>query len=126
MSIEQTKINEKLPFEFMGVTDCGETCCPCCGADGRYIYTWHEFGKVHSAMAGCYKRLTGKLEKNDLQKMMVKIAEKQSRNKPLNGWQRTIVRMQQFKEEGKYSPEWCDEKINEALQQSKIYASGGR
>jgi hypothetical protein len=115
-----------MKFEFIGVKDCGETTCPHCGAEGRYIYEWAEDGQPRAAMAGCYKLLTGKLEKNDVQKAYQTLAEKQAKNKPLNGWEKTIMRMEAFKAEGKYSKEWCDEKIREAVSQKKMYASGRR
>lgn len=117
------EIDPNKPFQFLGVEDCGEASCPHCGADGRYIYHWSEYGQVKAAMAGCYQTLTGKVEKGDYEKVMESIAKKQSRNKSLNGWERTILRMQQFKMEGKYSIDWCESKITEALSIRKSFIS---
>ncbi len=36
----KNRIDSSKAFQFLGVDDCGETCCPHCGADGRYIYAW--------------------------------------------------------------------------------------
>ena len=74
-------------------------------------------------MAGCYKALTGKLEKGEKEKYFQLLSEKQARGKQLNGWDKTVIRMLQFKQEGKYSPNWCDDKIDEALRQRKQYLS---
>lgn len=120
----ETVINSSLPFFFVGVDDTGPESgarCPHCGAEGRYIYRWTEFGQPHAAMAGCFEMLTGKIKKGDYEEVMIGIAKKQAKNKPLNGWEKTIVRMNQFKAGGKYSEEWCNQKITEALSQRKVY-----
>jgi hypothetical protein len=117
-------IDHKMAFQFLGVHDTGPDSgahCPHCGAEGRYIYNWAEYGEVRAAMAGCYQMLTGKIVKGDYEKVMEGIAVKLSRNKPLNGWEKTIIRMEDFKSAGKYPVEWCDQKIREALRDRKGY-----
>lgn len=52
------KKGQVIKFQFVGVEDCGNTCCPHCGAEGRYVYTWIDNGVMRSAMAGCYKLLS--------------------------------------------------------------------
>jgi hypothetical protein len=118
--------NTKHTFKFIGVKDCGETCCPHCGADGRYIYTWEMDGVVTSAMAGCFKELTGRMSEDEESRYWVLLAEKQVKNKPLNGWDKSILRMLEFKQSGKYPSEWCDNKINETLRDRKIYLAKKR
>lgn len=108
-------------FKFLGVKDCGQTCCPHCGADGRYIYSWEQDGQVFSAMAGCFKLLTGKLSKDDVTRYWVLLAEKQAKNKPLNGFDLSIVRLLGYKESGKYSADWCDRTINQTLSNRQAY-----
>lgn len=116
-------INPALAFQFLGVKDYGSTCCPHCGADGRYIYSWAEYGVVHSAMAGCYAQLTGRLAKSDYDKFFENLSKKQASGKPLSGYQKTVARMQQFIQEGRYSAEWCEQKIKEAIQSHYQYAA---
>lgn len=113
-------------FKFIGVTDYGETCCPHCGVDGRYIYTWEQDGKVHSAMAGCYKALTGTLEKGEDVKYFELLAEKQAKGKPLNGWDKNILRLQGYLKENKYTPQWVESKIQEVLSDRKAYLAKKR
>lgn len=108
-------------FKFISVEDYGSTCCPHCGAEGRYIYTWEENGVKKSAMAGCYKALTGKLEKGEEDKYMELLYEKVAKRKKLNGWDKTVLRMLEFKDSGKYPAEWCDRKIKETLRERKKY-----
>ena len=73
-------------------------------------------------MAGCYKALIGVLEKGDDDRFYENMAKKLATGKPLNGWQKTVLRMQQFMTEGKYSTEWCQQKIKEAIADQKRYA----
>ena len=113
-------------FKFLGVKDCGHACCPHCGAEGRYIYTWEEDGKVKSAMAGCFKLLTGHLSHDDITSYFILLAEKQAKNKPLNGWDKSVVRMMEFKESGKYSAEWCNQKITETLRDRQSFLARKR
>lgn len=126
---EPIKIDATKPFQFLGVDDTGPesgACCPHCGADGRYIYTWAEYGQVRGAMAGCYKLLTGKVLKGDLERRIEKIAEKQAKNKPLNGWDKTIVRMLEYKAANADDPgkvAWADNKIHQAISDTKRYAA---
>ena len=108
-------------FKFIGVKDCGHTCCPHCGAEGRYIYTWSENGNVRSAMAGCYKRLTGMLEKSDENRYFELLSEKQAKNKPLNGWDKRIIGLLKALESGKASESWVQQKIHETLSERKVY-----
>lgn len=118
------KVDSSLPFVFECIQDTGPSSgasCPHCGAEGRYIYNWFEFGERRAAMAGCYEALTGRIKKGDKDRVMELISKKQSRNKPLNGWERSILRMEQFKADGKFPSEWCDQKINETLSQRKQY-----
>lgn len=112
-------------FMFISVEDYGETVCPHCGAEGRYIYNWIQDGKYMSAMAGCYKMLTGHISKNDKAEYFRILAEKQAKGKKLNGWDKTVLRMLDFKKEGKYSPDWCDKKIQEALSERAQYLAKG-
>lgn len=119
------QIDASKPYQFLGVEDHGETCCPHCGADGRYIYSWAEFGKVYSAMAGCYAALTGKIEKGDVDCHIERIAIKQAKNKPLNGWDKTIIRMMAYKsanygDAGKCA--WADRIISEAVSSAKAWS----
>lgn len=108
-------------FKFIGVEDCGPmpngACCPHCGAEGRYIYVWEEDGKRRGAMAGCYKQLTGKIQKGELDQYVQLISEKQAKGKKLNTWDESVIRLLEFKQSGKYPAEWCDKKINETLGQ---------
>ena len=106
-------------FEFIEVKDFGETSCPHCGAEGRYIYFWLQDGVKMSAMAGCYKALTGKLAKNDEAKYMELLSVKLAKNKDLNGWDRNIIRLLDYKKESKFPEDWCNQKIKEILSQRK-------
>lgn len=122
---DEVVIDPSKPYQFIAVDDTGGgACCPHCGAEGRYIYIWAEFGKTHAAMAGCFKMLTGKLDKGDIENFMQGMAERQAKNKPLNGWQKTVLRMYQFIEEGRYSEDWCMQKIREAIAGQRAYAAG--
>ena len=121
-NLQVLQIDEKLEFQFISIEDFGDCNCPHCGANGRYIYTWSEFGILKSAMSGCYKLLTRHIKMGELDKFIEGISEREAKGKPLNGWQKTVKRMQQFKYEGKYSIEWCDRKINEALNDYKQYS----
>ena len=113
-------------FKFIGVKDCGTASCPHCGAEGRYIYQWEENGVARSAMAGCYKMLTGKLSKEEDVRYFEILAEKQSKGKELNGWDKNIIRLQGYLSENKYSKEWVEMKIKEVLSQRKQYLSKKR
>lgn len=113
-----------IEFKFLGVKDYGSTCCPHCGSEGRYIYTWEENGVVKSAMAGCYKLLTGHIQKGDREKYFELLSEKQAKQKKLNGWDVNIVRLLSF--DGKYPTEWINEKINEVLRERQLYLSKHR
>lgn len=115
--------NHVIDFQFISVEDYGSTACPHCGAEGRYIYTWIQDGCMHSAMAGCYKALTGRVSKNEKEQYFELLSEKQAKGKKLNGWDKTIIRLLQFKKEGKYPDSWCDDKISQALSQRKKYLS---
>lgn len=115
------EVDSSKPFVFLGVKDYGETCCPHCGADGRYIYTWSEFGKISSAMAGCYKLLTGKIEKGDEERFFELLAEKQAKKKPLSGFDKSVIRLLDFKATGKFPADWCDQKIKETLSNRKSF-----
>ena len=110
-------------FEFIGVRDYGETCCPHCGAEGRYIYEWKENGVVKSAMSGCYRALTGHLNKGEKEKYFELLFEKIAKGKKLNGWDKSVRRLLDYKLAGKYPESWCDEKINEVLRDRKSYLS---
>ena len=120
------KLNPSLPFQFFGIEDCGETCCPHCGADGRYIYTWAEFGETKSAMDGCYKQLTGRLEKGDEARFFELLAEKQAKKKTLSGFDKSVIRLLDFKSSGKYPSDWCDQKIKETLSARKSFLASKR
>ena len=113
-------------FKFIEIKDCGSTSCPHCGAEGRYIYTWEQDGVVKSAMAGCYKALTGKLEKGEDTRYFELLAEKQAKNKPLNGWDKNILRLQGFLAEGKYTSDWVNAKIAEVLRERKMFLAKKR
>lgn len=128
-TFKMPEIDATKAFQFLYVQDCGPCdpghgsgTCPHCGADGRYIYVWAEYGKTRGAMAGCYAALTGRIKKDDIDFFMTGLAKKLAKGKPLNGWQKTVMRMQQFIADGKYSPEWCYQKINEAVADQKRYA----
>jgi hypothetical protein len=120
------ELDPTLAFQFLEVVDTGgDACCPHCGAEGRYIYYWHEYGKGRSAMAGCYAALTGKLNKDDFSKFMEVLSRKQATNKPLNGWQKTVVRMNKYiqdnnNDDGKVN--WALQKIKEAGADQKRFA----
>ncbi|KKK98646.1 hypothetical protein LCGC14_2640700 [marine sediment metagenome] len=72
-------------------------------------------------MAGCYKRLTGQIDKGEDQEYFELIHEKEAKGKKLNGWDKNILRLLGFKEEGKYPDEWCSRKINEVMSERKRY-----
>lgn len=119
------QIDSTKPFQFIEVQDCGETCCPHCGANGRYIYSWSEYGEIKSAMAGCYKALTGKIKKDDVTNHIERISVKQAKNKPLNGWDKTILRMLDYiqknaSDSGKVA--WANGNIYQAVREAKSYA----
>ena len=116
----------KANFKFIGIKDCGSTCCPHCGAEGRYIYTWLLDGKTYSAMAGCYKRLTGLLEKSDEDRYFELLAEKQAKGKELNGWDRNILSLISAIESEKITSDWGWLKIKETLSKRKAYLSKKR
>jgi len=108
-------------FKFLSVEDYGNASCPHCGAEGRYIYTWEVDGKKYGAMAGCYKRLTGHIEKGEDEHYFELIAEKQAKGAKLNGWDKSVLRLLSFKSEGKYPADWCDRKIKEVMKERKMY-----
>jgi len=113
-------------YKFIEVKDYGETTCPHCGSEGRYIYYWEEDGKRRAAMPGCFKLLTGQLEKGDTEKHIERIAVKQAKNKPLNGWDKTIVRMLAYRQENADDPgkvNWANLKIFDAVAQAKKYSA---
>lgn len=119
------KIDPSKAFQFLEVVDCGSACCPHCGAEGRYIYHWAEHGVVKAAMAGCYSALTGKLKKDDYTSFMETLSRKQASGKPLNGWQKTVLRMQDYiqknsSDEGKVN--WATSKIADAIADQKRFA----
>lgn len=72
-------------------------------------------------MAGCFRLLTGRLSKDDKARYWVLLAEKQAKGKPLNGWDKTIVKMLDFKKSGKYPAEWCDKIIHETLSKRQAF-----
>jgi hypothetical protein len=118
-------IDPSLQYQYIETKDCGSTCCPHCGAEGRYIYTWAEFGVIKSAMAGCFAALTGKMKMGDTDSFIQKLSVKLAKNKPLNGWDKTVLRMQQYivdnpNDEGKKA--WAKAKIAEAVRECKMYA----
>lgn len=115
-------MNAAIEFHFLYIEDhgpCddgrGSAICPHCGAEGRYIYHWTENSEHRAAMAGCYKALTGHLRKGEYEHYMELLSEKQAKNKQLNGWDKSIIRLLDFKKTGKYPAEWCDQKISEQL-----------
>jgi hypothetical protein len=129
MSNAVVNIDPAKSFQFLAVADGGPdsgTRCPHCGAEGRYIYQWAEYGVMHAAMAGCYKALTRNVKKDDLSQVWEGIHFKQSRQKALNSWEKTIIRMTEFKTEGRYSAEWCDAKITEALSMRNAFIKSKR
>lgn len=118
------KIDPSKPFQFISVEDHGDACCPHCGAEGRYIYSWAEHGVIKSAMAGCYAALTGQIKKDDITSFIERLSVKQAKNKPLNGWDKTVIRMQQYildnqNDESKLN--WANGKIHEAVASAKQY-----
>lgn len=128
MATQQIKspVDITKPFVFLGVEDYGDACCPHCGADGRYIYTWAEFGEVKAAMAGCFSILTGKIKKDSVQNHIERIAVKQAKGKTLNGWDKTILRMLDYQKSnasdaGKCA--WAENKIKEAVSDCIRYAA---
>lgn len=123
-TLTQIKVDASKAFQFIGVENCGHACCPHCGAEGRYIYTWSEFGNVRSAMAGCYAALTGRITKDDVSAHIERLSVKQAKNKPLNGWDKTILRMLDYissnaSDQGKVS--WAQSKISQAVSEAKAY-----
>jgi hypothetical protein len=60
-------------------------------------------GTTYSAMAGCYNQLTKDFSKTDKEKYFQTLAEKQAKDKDLNGWDKNILRLLQYKKENKYS-----------------------
>ena len=51
-------------------------------------------------MAGCYKHLTRHINRGAFDKFIEGISEREAKGKSLNGWQKTVKRMQQYKQEG--------------------------
>jgi len=115
-----------MSFKFLKVVDYGHTFCPHCGSEGRYIYYWEENGKGMEAMAGCYEKLSSHVHKNEEDRYFESLAKKIAKGKELNGWDKSIVRLMKFKEEGKYPERWCNIKIQDVLQQRKAYLKGRR
>lgn len=116
----------KATFKFIGVKDCGETNCPHCGAMGRYIYEWEEDGVSHAAMAGCYQKLTKGIQKDEKQRYFEILYEKQAKNKPLNGWDKSVILLLSFKKSGNYPAEWCDNKIDGVLSERHSFLNKRR
>lgn len=117
-------IDASKPYQFIEIRDCGETCCPHCGADGRYIYKWAEYGKERAAMAGCFKALTGHIKMSDVDKYIQRVSEKQAKGKPLNGWDNTVIRMLDYM--NKHADDaakrtWAHGKIWQAVSESIAY-----
>lgn len=113
-------------FKFLGIKDCGSALCPHCGSEGRYIYSWEEDGVVRSAMAGCYKLLTGSIEKGDRDRFFELLSEKQAKGKELNGWDKNVIRLLDYKKTSKFPAEWCDKKIDEVLRERSMYLNKKR
>lgn len=120
------KKGKVIEFQFVGVEDYGHACCPHCGAEGRYVYTWIDNGVMRSAMAGCYKLLSPKVSKSDEERYFESLAEKQAKNKKLNKWDKNVLRLLNFKQTGKYPEDWCDRKINEVLMERKAWLKKNR
>jgi hypothetical protein len=124
MKYQPLVIDANKPFQFIAVQDCGEACCPHCGADGRYIYQWAEYGEIKGAMAGCYAALTGRIKKDDVTTHIERISVKQAKNKPLNGWDKTIIRMLEYinsnTDSGKIA--WANRNIENAVSDAKSYS----
>lgn len=97
--------------------------CPHCGAEGKYVYVWVENGEERAAMSGCYKKLTGKVSLGEKDSYLAKLAIKRVRGESLNSWDKTIIRMLDFKAQGKYSPAWCDSVINKTLSERSVFLS---
>jgi Zn ribbon nucleic-acid-binding protein len=125
-NIKPKRHNNMKTFKFIGIKDYGSTVCPHCGSEGRYIYTWEEDGVSHAAMAGCYKLLTKKIEKSDENRYFELLAEKQAKNKPLNGWDKRIIGLLKAQESGKASESWVQQKIHETLSERNIYLNARR
>ena len=75
-------------------------------------------------MAGCFNKLTSKISKGSTERFLENLFKKQASGKNLNGWQKTVLRMLEYKKNnqsdtGKIS--WADGKINEAISQSLAY-----
>lgn len=116
-----------ISFVFHQVVDHGEgASCPHCGAEGRYIYSWEQDGVRYAAMAGCYKRLTGKLSKGDDVRFWELLHEKQSRKKLLNGWEKRALSLRDSAQSGKVTPEWAEAKIRTILSERKQYLARKR
>lgn len=118
------------PFQFIKVDDYGSpyegggTCCPHCGADGRYIYWWAEYGVIRGAMAGCYKALTGQIKKTDVDQFLERLNEKVVKGKPLSGFYKTVASMQKYIVNNAADPgkvNWANTKIAQAVSDSKRY-----
>jgi hypothetical protein len=127
MTTGNIKIDNSLSFQFLCVSDTGAgsgACCPHCGAEGRYIYYWAEFGEIKAAMAGCYSLLTGRIKKDDVSAYIERVSVKQAKSKPLNGWDKSVIRMLDYinkniEDAGKVS--WAKGKILDAVRESKSY-----
>ena len=113
-------------FKFIGVKDFGSTCCPHCGAEGRYVYTWKQNDVTYSAMAGCYKKLTCYLEKSEEDRYFELLSEKQAKGKELNGWDKKIIGLINAIEAEKCTSNWGWLKIREILSQRKSYLNKKR
>lgn len=116
--------NEIIQFRFLCIDE--SYSCPHCGAEGRWVYYWIENGIKRGAMAGCYKKLTGMITKGDREKYFELLADKQAKNKPLNGWDKNVIRMMEFMKDGKYPIEWCNQKIDSILKERTMFLAKKR
>jgi hypothetical protein len=81
-------------------------------------------GEQHAAMAGCFKMLTGRIKGNDITQFIIRLAVKQAKNKPLNGWDKTVLRMQKYITDNANDSSkvnWANQKIREAVADSIKY-----
>lgn len=95
--------------------------CPHCGAEGRWIYTWIENGEMRGAMAGCFSKMFRDKDLGEINNAIIKSRTKEAKKEALNGWDKTIIRMDTFMQQGKYDKSWCESKIREAIMSRESY-----
>lgn len=116
---------EVIKFRFLYVKDCSipvgvgfdsqPAMCPHCGAEGKYVYYWIENGQKRGAMAGCFAKIMRGIDLGEVNNEIIKARAKEAKKEQLSGWDKTILRMDSFIQEGKYDKSWCESKIKDVI-----------